>query len=77
MENYNKLVETHTGLVTCWAKRLMKMNENCDWLTEDDLLGAGYEALWAAARTYDARRTLAGPLLLRLRRRPHDAPKHR
>ncbi len=56
MENYNKLAETHTGLVSSTAKRLMKMNKNCDWLTEDDLLGAGYEALWTAACTYDASR---------------------
>ena len=56
MENYNKLVETHTGLVISTAKQLMKMNKNCDWLTEDDLRGAGYEALWTAACTYDASR---------------------
>jgi RNA polymerase sigma factor (sigma-70 family) len=56
MEDYNKLAETHTGLVSSTAKRLMKMNKNCDWLTEDDLLGAGYEALWTAACTYDASR---------------------
>ena len=55
MEN-NMLVETHLGLVKAVAKYLMKNNKPCDWLTEDDLLGAGYEALVAAARTYDASR---------------------
>ncbi len=56
MENNYKLVETHIGLVGRLAKQLMKKNENCDWLTEDDLVGAGYEALVAAARAYDASR---------------------
>ena len=55
MEN-NMLVETHIDLVSMMAKQLMKKNANCDWLTEDDLLGAGFEALVAAARTYDAER---------------------
>jgi len=52
MEN-TMLVKTHLGLVSGMAKYLMKMNEHCDWLTEDDLLGAGYEALVAAARAYN------------------------
>ena len=57
MEN-TMLVKTHLGLVSGMAKYLMKMNEHCDWLTEDDLLGAGYEALVAAARAYnDSRET--------------------
>lgn len=56
MENKHMLVETHIGLVNRMAKQLMKKNSNCDWLTEDDLLGAGYEALVAAARAYDASR---------------------
>ena len=56
MENKHMLVETHIGLVSRMAKQLMKKNSNCDWLTEDDLLGAGYEALVAAARAYDASR---------------------
>ena len=55
MEN-NMLVETHIDLVSMMAKQLMKKNANCDWLMEDDLLGAGFEALVAAARTYDAER---------------------
>jgi RNA polymerase sigma factor (sigma-70 family) len=55
MEN-NMLVETHIDLVSRMAKQLMKKNANCDWLTEDDLLGAGFEALVAASRTYDAER---------------------
>lgn len=52
----NMLVETHINLVNRMAMQLMKKNENCDWLTKDDLLGAGYEALVAAARAYDASR---------------------
>lgn len=52
----NMLVETHIDLVNRMAKQLMKKNETCDWLTEDDLVGAGQEALVAAARTYDASR---------------------
>ena len=55
MEN-NMLVKTHLDLVNGMAKFLMKNNQNCDWLTEDDLLGAGYEALDAAARNYDPSR---------------------
>ena len=55
MEN-NMLVKTHLDLVNGMAKSLMKNNQHCDWLTEDDLLGAGYEALVAAARAYDASR---------------------
>lgn len=50
------LVKTHLDLVNGMAKSLMKNNQHCDWLTEDDLLGAGYEALVAAARAYDASR---------------------
>ena len=50
------LVETHTNLVLGMAKYLKKKNEHCDWLTKDDLVGAGYEALVAAARAYDASR---------------------
>ena len=53
MENKHMLVETHIGLVNRMAKQLMKKNSNCDWLTEDDLLGAGYEALAVAARAYE------------------------
>lgn len=52
----NMLVETHIDLVNRMAKQLMKKNETCNWLTEDDLVGAGQEALVAAARTYDASR---------------------
>ena len=55
MEN-NMLVKTHVGLVNGMAKSLMKKNAHRDWLTEDDLLGAGYEALNAAARNYDPSR---------------------
>ena len=55
MEN-TMLVKTHLGLVSQMAKYLMKMNEHCDWMTEDDLTGAGYEALVAAARAFDASR---------------------
>ena len=50
------LVKTHMGLVNSMAKSLMKKNTHCDWLTEDDLIGAGYEALNAAARNYDLSR---------------------
>ena len=46
MENKHMLVETHIGLVSRMAKQLMKKNSNCDWLTEDDLLGAGCEGAW-------------------------------
>ena len=56
MKNNYMLVEPHIGLVNEMAKHLMKKNENCDWLTEDDLAGAGYEALLSAARNYDASR---------------------
>jgi len=56
MENNNMLVEIHIGLVSLTAKQMMKKNTNCDWLTEDDLIGAGQEALVAAARSYDASR---------------------
>lgn len=56
MVNSNMLVDEHVGLVSKMAKKLMKMNAHCDWLTEDDLLGAGYEALNAAARNYDPSR---------------------
>lgn len=56
MENTHMLVETHIDLVRGMAKYLKKKNEHCDWLTEDDLVGAGYEALVAAACTYDASR---------------------
>lgn len=55
MEN-NMLVKTHLGLVNGLAKSLMKNNSHCDWLTEDDLVNAGYEALDAAARNYDSSR---------------------
>ena len=58
MEN-NMLVENHIGLVSLTAKQMMKKNANCDWLTEDDLIGAGFEALVAAARTYDAERNVS------------------
>ena len=50
------LVKTHLGLVNGLAKSLMKNNSHCDWLTEDDLVNAGYEALDAAARNYDPSR---------------------
>ena len=53
------LVENHIGLVSLTAKQMMKKNANCDWLTEDDLIGAGFEALVAAARTYDAERNVS------------------
>ena len=56
MEKTQMLVKTHVDLVHSMANQLMKKNENCDWLTKDDLVGAGYEALWAAARAYDASR---------------------
>ena len=56
MENNHMLVETHMDLVVRMAKQMMKKNTNCDWLTEDDLIGAGHEALVAAAHTYDASR---------------------
>jgi RNA polymerase sigma factor (sigma-70 family) len=54
--NSNLLVDEHVGLVNKMAKQLMKTNAHCDWLTEGDLLGAGYEALNAAARNYDTSR---------------------
>ena len=56
MENNHMLVETHMDLVVRMAKQMMKKNTNCDWLTEDDLVGAGHEALVAAAHSYDASR---------------------
>ena len=56
MVNSNMLVDEHVGLVSKMAKQLMKTNTHCDWLTEDDLVNAGYEALNAAARNYDPSR---------------------
>lgn len=56
MVNSNMLVDEHVGLVSKMAKEMMMKNAHCDWLTEDDLLGAGYEALNAAARNYDPSR---------------------
>lgn len=56
MVNNYTLADEHVGLVSKMAKHMMKKNANCDWLTEDDLLSAGYEALVAAAHTYDASR---------------------
>ena len=54
MENNYMLVDANIGLVNKMANQLMKKNGNYDWLTEDDLVGAGQEALVDAARTYDA-----------------------
>ena len=45
MVNSNLLVDEHVGLVSKMAKQLMKTNAHCDWLTEDDLVNAGDEAL--------------------------------
>ena len=56
MVNSNMLVDEHVGLVSKMAKEMMMKNAHCDWLTEDDLLGAGYEALNDAARNYDPSR---------------------
>ena len=56
MVNSNMLVDKHVGLVSKMAKLLMKTNTHCDWLTEDDLVNAGYEALNVAARNYDPSR---------------------
>ena len=42
MVNNNTLVDEHVGLVSKMARQLMKKNANCDWLTEDDLIGAGH-----------------------------------
>ena len=56
MVNSNLLVDEHVGLVSKMAKQLMKTNKHCDWLTEDDLVNAGYEALNVAARNYDPSR---------------------
>ena len=55
MVNNNTLVDEHVGLVSKMARQLMKKNANCDWLTEDDLIGAGHEALVKASHTYDAK----------------------
>lgn len=56
MENNYMLVDANIDMVNKMAKQLMKKNANCDWLTEDDLIGAGHEAIVVAARTYDASR---------------------
>lgn len=53
---YKRLVEEHLALVSKMAEQFKKENINIDWPTEEDLLSAGYEALVAAARTYDASR---------------------
>lgn len=49
----NFLVESHIGLVTKQAKYVISRNRNYFWLTESDLLSAGYEALWNAALAYN------------------------
>ncbi len=49
----NLLVKTHAGLVATQAKYVISRNRNCSWLTESDLLSAGYEALWNAALAYN------------------------
>lgn len=56
MENNYMLVDANIDLVNKMAKQIMKKNTNCDWLTEDDLVGAGHEAIVIAARSYDASR---------------------
>ena len=53
MENNYMLVDANIDLVKKMAKQLMKKNPDCDWLTEDDLVGAGHEAIVVAALTYD------------------------
>lgn len=50
----NHLVESNLELVESQAKYIMSRNRNHSWLTESDLLSAGYEALVRAARTYNA-----------------------
>lgn len=46
------LVESNLKLVQTLAKYIISKNQNCFWLTEDDLLSAGYEALVKAAHAY-------------------------
>ena len=56
MVTYKRLVKRHLALVSKMAEQFMKENSNIDGLTEEDLLSAGYEALVAAERTFDASR---------------------
>ena len=50
----NRLIESNLDLVEIHAKYIMSLNRQHSWLTESDLLSAGYEALVRAARTYNA-----------------------
>ena len=50
----NRLVESNLGLVESQAKYIMSCNRHHTWLTECDLLSAGYEALVRTAHTYNA-----------------------
>ena len=50
----NRLVESNLELVGSQAKYIMSRNRHHSWLTESDLLSAGYEALVRVARTYNA-----------------------
>lgn len=56
MATYKRLVEEHLALVSNMVEQFKKENTNIDWLTEEDLLSAGYEGLVAAAHAYDASR---------------------
>lgn len=49
----DNLIQSHLGLVERLAKYLISTNQKHDWLTEDDLVNAGYEALVEAAYTYN------------------------
>ena len=48
------LVESHLELVKTLAKFIMSCNQNCSWLTMEDLMSAGDEALVKAAYAYDS-----------------------
>ena len=50
----DRLVASNLNLVEIHAKYIMSCNRHRSWLTESDLLSAGYEALARAARTYNA-----------------------
>jgi len=69
-DNPTSLVKAHLGMVDVLAKQLMQQYIGCPWLTESDFAGAGYEALFDAARAYDASRIRWSSTSPALRPRP-------
>ena len=50
---HDNLIQSNLGLVEMLAKYIISTNTKHDWLTKDDLVNAGYEALVEAALTYN------------------------